>query len=256
MHLLYISGGAKGGQMNIINQLYNLAIQLFNDKKYIKLSLLLLGIILSAVCTGFVLYMIISLIVTHLIEIVTTIGGIIIFFSVLINFFSKKNTEVEPVTSVMDYDPIVLESTYSLIRKNLAVIISDISEIIKLKKPATVMQMDAPSHYDIVGNVPIYHYMFFKLTEKADIDVIMGVLQTTITQTLESNSFEGITQSRFLYNSASYPSILVDNVIDTGSFIQVDIAIASEAYCRHRKQRIYNAINSGNVHSNVSDKDF
>ena len=242
--------------MKIINQIYDIAIQLFNDKKYIKLSLLLLGIILSAACTGFVLYMIISLIVTHLIEIVTTIGGIIIFFSVLINFFSKKKTEEEPVTSVMDYDPIVLESTYSLIRKNLAVIVSDISEIIKLKKPATVMQMDAPSHYDIVGNVPIYHYMFFKITEKADIDVILGVLQTTINQRLESNSFEGITQSRFLYNSASYPSILVDNVIDTGSFIQVDIAIASESYCRHRKQRLYNAINSGNGHTNNSDKDF
>lgn len=98
--------------------------------------------------------------------------------------------------------------------------------------------------------------MFFKLAEKADIDVIIGVLQTTITQRLESNSFEGITQSRFLYNSASYPSILVDNVIDTGSFVQVDIAIASEAYCRHRKQRIYNAINSGNGHTNSSDKDF
>lgn len=137
--------------MNIVNQIYNLAMQLFNDKKYMKLSLLLLGIILSAVCTGFVLYMIISLVVTHLIEIVTTIGGIIIFFSVLINFFSRKKTETEPVTTVMDYDPIVLESTYSLIRKNLAVIVSDISEIIKLKKPATVMQMDAPSHYDIVG---------------------------------------------------------------------------------------------------------
>ena len=39
-------------------------------------------------------------------------------------------------------------------------------------------------------------------------------------------------------------------------YLVLNIAIASEAYCRHRKQRIYNAISSGNGHTNSSDKDF
>lgn len=242
--------------MSIFYQIYNIFLQLYKEKKYVKFSLLLLGALLALSSSIFVIYVVIILIYNNFIEIITVLGTIFIIISAVIGLFNQKKIIPETETSIMEYDPIILESTYSLIRKNFAVIVSEVSEVIKLKKPATLMQMDAPSHYDIVGNVPIYHYLFYKLTEKADIDIIMGVLQTTITQRLESHSFEGITQSRYLYDSASYPAILIDNVIDTGNFIQVDVAIASEAYCRHRKQRIYNTINSGTRHSNISDKDF
>lgn len=242
--------------MNIFKQIYEFINNLFISKKYIAFSLVLLGIIFALSCSIFAFYMVAVLIFNHFIEIVTVLGTIFLIISGIIGLFSKNSTVSEPEPSIIEHDPIILESTYSLIRRNMAIIVADVSDLIKIKKPATLMQMDAPSHYDVVGNVPIYHYLFYKLEEKADVDVILGILQTTITQRLECNSFDGITQSRFLYESASYPSIMVDNVVDIGNFVQVDIAVVSASYCSYRKKRIYNAMSNGYTNSNIKDRDF
>lgn len=61
-----------------------------------------------------------------------------------------------------------------------------------------------------------------------------------------NNEIEGITQSAFFYNGQTYPSIMVDNVRDVGSYIQVDLAIASEYYCKYRERRIYNNMAQSN----------
>lgn len=39
---------------------------------------------------------------------------------------------------------------------------------------------------------------------------------------------------------------MVDNVRDVGSYIQVDLAIASEYYCKYRERRIYNNMAQSN----------
>ena len=49
---------------------------------------------------------------------------------------------------------------------------------------------------------------------------------------------------------------MVDKVSDIGNFVQVDIAIVSEMYCKYRKQRIYNAMTTGSFNNISRDKDF
>ena len=48
---------------------------------------------------------------------------------------------------------------------------------------------------------------------------------------------------------------MVDKVLDCGNMLQIDIAIASEYYCKYREQRIYNSLNTSNT-GIVHDKEF
>ena len=59
----------------------------------------------------------------------------------------------------------------------------------------------------------------------------------------------------FFYNGQAYPAIMVDKVLDCGNMLQIDIAIASEYYCKYREQRIYNSMNSTSI-GNMQDYDF
>ena len=72
---------------------------------------------------------------------------------------------------------------------------------------------------------------------------------------LNNNEVEGITQTAYFYNGQVYPSIMVDNVQDLGNYIQIDIAIASEYYCKYRERRIYNNMNQTGI-IKPKDKEF
>lgn len=48
------------------------------------------------------------------------------------------------------------------------------------------------------------------------------------------------------YNGQSYPALMIDNVRDLGSYVQIDVAIASEYYYKYRESRIYNHMSSSN----------
>ena len=48
---------------------------------------------------------------------------------------------------------------------------------------------------------------------------------------------------------------MVDNVQDLGNYIQIDIAIASEYYCKYRERRIYNNMNQTGI-IKPKDKEF
>lgn len=233
--------------MNLIKNIYYPLEDNYYDKKWGILILKILAILILTICTGIVIFIIASAIINNLEKIIITIGSICCITAIFLNFFKKKEpAPALPDTSIIEYDPITLESTYKMLRKNLCSVIGDVAETAKLRKPATLSQMDAPTHFDIVSKCAIYHYLVLKQAEEIDTFTITGILQNAIEQRLNNNEIEGITQSAFFYNGQTYPSIMVDNVRDVGSYIQVDLAIASEYYCKYRERRIYNNMAQSN----------
>ena len=205
-----------------------------------------------ALVTANILYFIIQ----NIEDIVVTIGAVACFFAVIFSYFRKKPKKVEqPDSSIIEFNPITLETTYCLIRKNLCSIIADVADMIRLRKPATLSQMDSPTHYDILGNAVIYHYLLIKQSDEVDPYTILGVIQNTIEQRLNNGEIDGITQTHFFYRSQVYPSLMVDNVRDLGSYVQIDIAIASEQYLKYRERRIYNNMNQSSSTKSY-DRDF
>lgn len=228
-------------------QLYYSLKENYYNKRWGILILKISAILILTICTGIVIFIIASAIINNIEHIIITIGSIGCIAVIFLNFFKKKEpAPALPDNSIMEYDPITLESTYKMLRKNLCSVIGDVSEIAKLKKPSALSQMDAPTHFDIVSKCAIYHFLALKQTEEIDTFSMIGILQNAIEQRLNNNEMEGITQTAFFYNGQAYPSIMVDNVQDVGNYIQVDIAIVSEYYCKYRERRIYNSMNQSN----------
>ncbi len=229
-------------------------IKNYQDKQWLKLILKILAMLIVTVCVGLLLGELAFLILDNIEEIVVTIGAIACFFMILFSFI-KSPPPPPPPPIPQEFDPITLESTYNMLRKNLCSVIGDIADIIKLRKPANLRQMDGPTHYDIVANAVIYHFLILKQSDGIDAFSVIGILQNAIEQRLNNNEVEGITQTAFFYNGQVYPSIMVDNVQDLGNYVQIDIAIASEYYCKYRERRIYNNMNQTGI-IKPKDKDF
>jgi len=73
--------------------------------------------------------------------------------------------------------------------------------------------------------------------QPVDTKLVKERLQMRLSQKLTANEFSGITQSNFIYNGKAYPILYIDEVIDTSSFIQINIAWSCEAYCKHLENR-------------------
>ena len=242
--------------INLITKIANSLENDYHEKQWVKLSLKCLCMIIIGVCMGLLLGKLAFLILDNIEEIVVTIGAIACFFMILFSFIKSPPPPPPPPPPIpQEFDPITLESTYNMLRKNLCSVIGDIADIIKLRKPANLRQMDGPTHYDIVANAVIYHYLILKQSDGIDAFSVIGILQNAIEQRLNNNEVEGITQTAFFYNGQVYPSIMVDNVQDLGNYVQIDIAIASEYYCKYRERRIYNNMNQTGI-IKPKDKDF
>lgn len=241
--------------LNLIYKIYTSIINDYEQGRWGRLVFKAVTTLIVLICMGIVIYTTGLLIVTNIQEIVVTIGAVFCFFAVILNFFPKKQEPAPQESNLMEYDTITLEATYNIIRKNLCMIIGETGEMTGLRKPASFSQMDAPNHFDIKGNVPIYHYLALKSNDSVDCYAVAGILQTALEQKLNNNEIEGIRQNYFFYRSQAYPSIMVDNVQDCGSHIQIDMAITSEQYCQFRERRTYHRISSG-TGQGPADRDF
>lgn len=238
----------------ILYNLYRSLVSNYKNRQWLQLILKLIGLAVSTACMFLMIGTVVLAVFSHIDEIVVTIGAIACFFWGIAHIFTRTDTPPS-IETILEYDPITLESTYKLLRKNLCSIIGDIAEITKLRKPTTLSQLDTPTHFDVKAKAVIYHFIIPKQSEEVDTFSTLGILQNAIEQRLNNHEVEGITQTVFFYNGQAYPSIMVDNVLNLGNFIQIDIAIASEYYCKYREQRIYNNMNQTGIIKPM-DKDF
>lgn len=212
----------------------------YENLAWIPLVLKSLLLLLVSACTLLLIGLTAMTIVNNIENILVTVGAIGCMFWFLAEMVRPKPAPALPEPSVMEYDPITLENTYKMIRKNLCTVLGEVGEMVRLKKPASFSQMDAPTHYDVIAKAPIYHYLARKASEEIDPFSMVGILQNSIEQKLNNRELDGITQTAYFYNGQVYPSLMVDNVRDLGAYVQIDIAIASEYYCKYREARIYN----------------
>lgn len=215
------------------------------------------AILLGTICSGLLLGEIWYYISTNFDAIVKVVGGTFLAVIMLIYMLPKrKPTPVLPETT-NSYDPVVLNSTYNLLRENMLCIINEVADMLRLRIPAAASQLDAPVHHDIVSNSAVFHFLCGKQDSSIAVDSYeaIGIMQNTLERRLNNHELIGITQTTTFYNGMAYPAIMVDNVQDLGRYIQIDVAIANENYLRYRTSRIYK--NMGNETSvSPRDRDF
>ncbi len=231
---------------------------LIEEKRWWKFAGHILLIIFGALSTGAFLGGIISLFLNYGEEIAMMIGGICFIIMAIIGFSSKKKeVPALPEPAQASYDPVFLNSTYSLLRTNMVSILAETADMLHLRVPSTSSQIEAPVHHDIVSNSAIFHFMCGKqdLSVKTDPFEAMGIIQSVLERRLNNHELMGINQTTTFYNGMAYPAIMVDGVQDLGRYVQIDVAITNENYLRYRTERLYNSIDNGNQHK-VYDRDF
>ncbi len=243
-----------------VNNMLESATNDINSRKYMRGIAKLIFMSLVGACVVLCVIWLCTLVYKYIDYIIIVIGGIacvIVFFRSLVTKKPDSSKEVpKPVQqSTVYYDPITLENTYKILRSNICNVIGEIHDIIKVRKPMSLGQMDAPTHYDIVANTPIYHLLVAKNGEGMDEYTLLGILQSAIEQKLNNNEFDGISQRVFFYNGQAYPAIMVDSVRTCNGMIQINVVIANAYYCKYREQRIYDSMNVTG-YDEIQDKEF
>lgn len=245
---------------DIIKIIYSIDSDI-NQKKWVRGIAKCLLLVIVGVCTVLCVLWFIALLYNHIDYVIIVVGGIGSIILIIRSALPERPKQREEVVriqkseSTIEYDTITLESTYKRIREGMFHIIIEIADLIGVKKPASFSQMDAPTHYDIISNVPVYHLLVAKTGSENDVYTVMGLLQNVLEQKLNNNEFNGITQTVFFYNGQAYPSIMIDNVRNLGNMLQIDVVIVSGHYCRYRERRIHEQLNK-NLFDNPRDDDF
>lgn len=233
----------------------------WEKRRYLSLFLKSVALIIALVCTAYLLAVVLLLIVTYK-ETIAEVIGMVVCIGILILGFGaskkKKDTKEEDMDQAMyfSFDPVVLESTYYMIRNNIGMILCETADLLKLRKPAVPSQMDLPTHCDIIWKTPIYHLMVRKTDEDIDVDEIKGILQTTIQQKADNHELDGIPANSTVFcNGMKYPILMVDAVRDRGDWVQIDLAITTNDYIKYRDKCIYDQI-ARYDRAVTKDKDF
>lgn len=215
--------------------------------------------IAAAACVGYVIGEVVELVLDYKEQIAMAIGSVICIGVLYLGFSTKKEVPIEEKQqendSILSFDENDLEHTYVKLQEDLFMLVSENADLLNVRKPTSTRQSEALTHYDIVGKVPVYHFMYAKAVEKINTNDMFRLLEKIIEEKLDDREMDGFPPS-FIHNGISYPSIMVHNVRDAGNYVQVDIVITSEEYLKYRKQRMYRRMMQQQKQTVMQDKDF
>lgn len=248
---------------------FNNILDAFKNKQYLLAIGYCLIMIISLVLVFFLTIWIMNCIFSNL-EIILTVIGMYVFAYLLIKEWlksrrEKKEEETEIKRNIMQQKEVeaieleksLSESNYIIVRRCLFSVLSDIAGNLGLVKPTNLSELDSPARTISQSGVLIFQYLVLKGKETPDLQIIKNVIQTRFTQKLDNLEFTGITQSVYIWNGCSFPVINIDEVLDCGNYIQVNIVFASEKYCSILELRKQNKlIGQASFNQSIKDSDF
>ncbi len=251
--------------MNFIMDLIEVVVSLYNQKKFIKLVGAILTItivlILGAFAVSTVFYIVYKFIGENLETIV--IGGIL--FTAILYWISNKRQQRNvtmqaaqtPISVVPDEsEKAMFESNYIIVRQCIFTVLCEIADSLGLTKPQMQSEIDSPGRIISKSNVTMYQFLALKKSE-INLATIKGIMQTRITQKLAAQEFSGLSQVNYIFNGVGYPILCVDDCVDNGAYLSIDVAWFSDNYgnlLSLRKQAQLQNLQGRTV--NLVDSDF
>lgn len=239
--------------------------ELYREKNYPKL----IPLSVAALLASFLLIAITYYIVMHVFsfiamrfEAVLIIVGAYVTLILWWKDKQRKRTEQEQsalsqtIMAEQTAEKALCESNYNTTRQCLYSTLSENAGILNLQKPDRLSELDSPSKTVQKGNIYMCQFVVVKNGECSP-EKIKEMLQMRITQKLSAQEFCGITQTTYIYNGIAYPILCIDEVRDNGTYVQIDIAWASENYCNLLNMRAQARVQNMNPPNTVyHDGDF
>lgn len=237
----------------------------YNEKNYFSLILYSAAAVFTSIfviaITYFIGMQIIHFISERFEAVLVIAGAYIMIYIWWRDKQEKRRQEIQDsltqmTASQQSAEKALCESNYTTVRQCLFSTLSENADVLNLVKPERLSELDSPSRTIFKGNVYMCQFVVVKKGD-ANSEKIKEMLQIRIGQKLSAQEFAGITQTQYIYNGTAYPILCIDEVRDNGTFVQIDIAWASENYCNLLNARAHTRmqyLQPQNI--NCRDRDF
>ncbi|WP_085833819.1 hypothetical protein [Clostridium merdae] len=133
----------------------------------------------------------------------------------------------------------VAENNYAIIRQCLFSVLSEQAERINLVKPSTLSEMNSPSRIIAQNGFMLCQFVAMKQTDEVDLKLVKECLQMRISQKLNAGEFHELSGRNHVYNGRAYPLLYIDDVVNTGGYIQLNVALSNDAFCQYLENKAY-----------------
>lgn len=214
----------------------------WNDKRYGRLVLyaLLMVMMFALACIG--VYLVILLIARYidLIMITTAVVlGIYFYFHERKEKLLTEREEIErrELLRQQQLASELAESNYQLVERAMFIVIQEMHESLRVKKPAFLSEIATTPHYYQRRNITIYRFSALKEGD-IDLEAFRTILQGRLSQKLNAIEFDGINQSVHIYDGVAYPLLQVIEPQDLGININWGIVWTNDSFCEEQNMKL------------------
>ena len=143
------------------------------------------------------------------------------------------------------------ENNYAVVGKCLFKVLKEAGATLNLVPPNSLVDLEGQIRVSDNGGYVLLHYIC-QTNGNVDVDLIKEVLNNRISQKLRADEFHYLSEPYCLYEGRSYPIIMVDDVVDVKSYVNIDMVMTNKAYCEHLRNKSIAASN----YFATNDNDF
>lgn len=137
------------------------------------------------------------------------------------------------------------------VRQIIFDVLQDLGRLVNLAPPTSLSSLDAPVHFAFQNGTLFFYYAVLK-QGTVDCQKVLALVQDRLQQKALANEL-GLQPTSMVFRGVAYPIIILDKVTDMGSYIELRIAWASEAYLSQRGSR---GNSGGGLTGRSDDRDF
>lgn len=174
-------------------------------------------------------------------EIILFVAGSVVLVSKWINGKQQERKEVlaaqrsrEQLESELAHQAIG-ESTYLTARQAMYSILTSVAPSCGLQTPEGLSSIEAPRHFISRDGILLFQFVAVKRGE-INIRTITTLIETRIQQMANAHELN-FEPSTLVVLGQVYSAIMVDQIHDYGSYIQIDVVFTTERYIKTRIER-------------------
>lgn len=174
-------------------------------------------------------------------EIILFVSGSVVLVSKWINGKQQERKEVlaaqrsrEQLESELAHQAIG-ESTYLTARQAMYSILTSVAPSCGLQTPEGLSSIEAPRHFISRDGILLFQFVAVKRGE-INIRTITTLIETRIQQMANAHELN-FEPSTLVVLGQVYSAIMVDQIHDYGSYVQIDVVFTTERYIKTRIER-------------------
>lgn len=127
-----------------------------------------------------------------------------------------------------------LEDAYIKIQQLLYLVINDTSIVTRIPQLKSISALEAPTHFVLANGFYVFQYLVAKdISTTSNIMQIKEILNNRTRQALNSGEVMGSQTMYFSNSGKPYQKVLIHDIKDNGSFLQINAVIVGEKYANY-----------------------